>query len=367
MRTLLFFLSAVFLSPCPAAAETESAFARAEALLYARKTGEAVERLTALCGGGTLRACSLLGFSYVSGRYGVKKDDEKGLALYGECAAREKNFFCANELGRLHYRRTEYDKAYALFKKGALANNAESQYWFARMTLEGKGTHPDSEKALRWFRKAAHANKKPSKQARCRMVQMSYFGIGMRPSVKDTKYWLKMCDDPMVRALMSFYGHGVPKDRTKAREILTEAKLNEALEDWKDLTGEGRPTVGRETVRDQTVPEDCFKKDGLFGTGRKNPEIGTYAVKIFAPDFYRTFDVRDGYAEKIGGGDQTFEACGITFHTTKEKNRLFRKSVRNRAIVKIHRYKNACLNAETVGVCDINLPWSEERKEEDPL
>lgn len=364
MRTLVLFLISFIFSPFPAAADAKGDFAGAEALLYAQKTDEAVERLSALCDNGTLRACSLLGFSYISGRYGVTKDEMKGLSFYEKCAAREKNFFCSNELGRLYYRKTEYDKAFALFKKGALANNAESQYRYALMTMEGKGTHPDSEKAVRWFRKAAHANKKPSKQARCRMVQMSYFGIGMRPSVKDTQYWLKLCDDPLVRALMHFYGHGVPKDRTKARQILTEAGLTEALDDWKDLTGEGRPTVGKKSVRDQTVPEDCFKKDLLFGTGRKNPKIETYAVKIFAPDSYRTFDVRDGYAKKIGGGDQTFEACGITFYMTKENKRLLQKSVKSRAIVKIGRYKNACLNAEISGVCDLNLPWTAERGED---
>lgn len=369
MKTIVLLLSAALFLPVSSRAKQTTAFSEAEALLYSRETDKAVELLSDLCENGTLRACSLLGFAYTAGRYGVKKDDLKGLYWYERCAEREKNFFCASELGRLYYRRSEYEKAYALFKKGAQADHSESQYRFARMILEGKGTHPDSEKAVRWFRKAAHAKKKPSEQARCQMVKMSYYGIGMRPSVKDTLYWLKMCDNPLVRALMSFYGHGVPKDREKARQIMTEYKLNEALDDWKDLTGEGQPTVGKKSVRDQTVPEDCFKKDLLFGTGRKDPKIETYAVKIFASDFYRSFDVRDGYAENIGGGDQTFEACGTTFYTTKENKRLLQKAVKNRAIIKINRYKNACLNAETTGFCNLNLPWSEpeEKQEDDAL
>ena len=89
------------------------------------------------------------------------------------------------------------------------------------------------------------------------------------------------------------------------------------------------------------------------------------AVKIFDPDFYRSFDVHDGYIEKSGIGDQTLEACGITFYMTLEHKRLFNKALKNKDVIKISRYTNACLGAEMTGVCDLNLSWQEEENEED--
>ena len=353
---LLFLMFAAF--PHTVHAE-KTDFQSAESLLYARKTSLAVPRLANLCEAGTLRACSLLGFAYNAGRYGLKKDEEQGVSWYEKCAEQEKNFFCHNELGRFYARRGDYDKALIYYKAGAQKGNSEAQYRYGKMILDGKGVHPDAEKALRWLRRAAHSVKKPSKPAQCLLVEMSYYGIGMKPSAKDTAYWLKKCDNPLIRALRSFYGHGVAKERAKAKEILTQFKLTEALGDWKDFTGQGTPSVGKTTVRDQNVPEDCFKQELLFGTGRKNPKIETYAVKIFHPDFYRTFDVRDGYMEKIGGGEQMFEACGTTFYTTIENKRLFNKALKQGAVIKIGVYTNACLGSEIRGVCALNLPWKE--------
>lgn len=356
MRLGVLCLAIVFLT-FPAAAE-KTEFQAAESLLYARKTAAAVPKLANLCETGTLRACSLLGFAYNAGRYGLKKNETEGVSWYEKCAEREKNFFCHNELGRFYSLRGDYDKALEYYKKGAQKGNTEAQYRYGKMILDGKGIHPDAEKALRQLRRAAHSVKKPNKAAQCLLVEMSYYGIGMRASAKDTAYWLKKCDNPLIRALRSFYGHGVAKDRAKAKEILTQAKLTEALGDWKDFTGQGTPSVGKTTVRDQNVPEDCFKQE-LFGTGRKNPKIETYAVKIFHPDYYRTFDVRDGYMEKIGGGEQMFEACGTTFYTTIENKRLFNKALKQGAIIKIGVYANAYLGAEIRGVCALNLPWKE--------
>lgn len=354
----------------PSAAETEKKkneadFQAAESLLYRQNPKAALPELIRLCNAEYLRACSLLGFGYYSGRYGVKQNTQTGIEWYEKCARKEKNYFCHKELGRIYYRMGDYDKALHYYQKGAQGNDPDAQYWLGKLYTEGKGVHADYEKSLKWMRKAAHARKNPSKAARCALVEMSYFGIGMRRSIKDTKYWLKLCDNPLVRSLMSFYGHGTPKNKDKAKEILLQADLKETLADWNDLNAQPRPSVGKKTVRDQTIPEDCLKNRLPFGTGRKNPNIATYAVKIFDPDFYRSFDVHDGYIEKSGIGDQTFEACGITFYTTLENKRLFNKALKNKDVIKISRYKNACLGAEMTGVCDLNLSWQEEENEED--
>lgn len=354
----------------PSAAETEKKkneadFQAAESLLYRQNPKAALPELIRLCNAEYLRACSLLGFGYYSGRYGVKQNTQTGIEWYEKCARKEKNYFCHKELGRIYYRMGDYDKALYYYQKGALGSDTDAQYWLGKLYMEGKGVHADYEKSLKWMRKAAHARKNPSKAARCALVEMSYFGIGMRRSIKDTKYWLKLCDNPLVRSLMSFYGHGTPKNKDKAKEILLQADLKETLADWNDLNAQPRPSVGKKTVRDQTIPEDCLKNRLPFGTGRKNPNIATYAVKIFDPDFYRSFDVHDGYIEKSGIGDQTFEACGITFYTTLENKRLFNKALKNKDVIKISRYKNACLGAEMTGVCDLNLSWQEEENEED--
>ncbi len=345
--------------------KNEADFQAAESLLYRQNSKAALPELIRLCNAEYLRACSLLGFGYYSGRYGVAQNTQTGIKWYEKCAQKEKNYFCHKELGRIYYRMGDYDKALNYYQKSALGGDTDAQYWLGKLYMEGKGLHTDYEKSLKWMRKAAHARKNPSKAARCALVEMSYFGIGMRRSIKDTKYWLKLCDNPLVRSLMAFYGHGTPKNKDKAKEILLQADLKEMLADWNDLNGQSRPSVGKKTVRDQSIPEDCLKNKLPFGTGRKNPNIATYAVKIFDPDFYRSFDVHDGYIEKSGIGDQTLEACGITFYTTLEHKRLFNKALKNKDVIKISRYTNACLGAEMTGVCDLNLSWQEEENEED--
>ena len=40
------------------------------------------------------------------------------------------------------------------------------------------------------------------------------------------------------------------------------------------------------------------------------------------------------------------------------------KALKDRNVIKISRYTNACLGAETTGVCDLNLTWREEDTEE---
>ncbi|MBR4126418.1 MAG: sel1 repeat family protein [Alphaproteobacteria bacterium] len=340
--------------------KNETDFITAETLLYRRQTQKALPELVRQCEKGYLRACSLLGFAYYSGRYGVPQDTETGIDWYKKCADKEKNFFCRKELGRIYYRMGDYDNALLSYNAAAQNNDADAQYWLGRLYLDGKGTYANYEQALKWMRKAALARKNPSKDARCALVEMSYFGIGMRKSMKDTKYWMGFCDNPFIQALMSFYGHGVPKDKERAKEIMTTADLKEALADWNDLNGQSRPTVGKKSIRDQLISEDCLKNS------KKRPaKIATYAVKIFNPDFYRSFDVHDGYIEKSGIGDQTFEACGTTFYTTIENKRLFLKSLKNKDVIKISRYKNACLVTEITEICDLNLNWQEEKKEDE--
>lgn len=343
--------------------KNEADFLAAESRLYRMDAANALPELTRLCNADYLRACSLLGFGYYSGRYGVPQNTEKGVEWYEKCAEKEKNFFCHKELGRIYYRTGDYGKALTYYKKGALGGDPDAQYWLGRLYMDGKGVNADYEKSLKWMRKAAHAKKSPNKAARCALVEMSYFGIGMRRSVKDTKYWLKLCDNPFVRSLMTLYGHGTPKNKDEAKRILTQAGLKEALADWNDLNGQSRPSVGLKTVRDQAVPEDCLKNKPV--AGRKNAKISTYAVKVFDPDFYRSFDVHDGYVEKSGIGDQTFEACGTTFYMTIEQKRLLTKALKNRDVIKIGRYVNACLGAEMTGVCDLNLTWREQSDEEE--
>lgn len=351
--------------PSPADEKNKADFAAAEKMLYGQRPKTAMIELTRLCDEEEfLRACSLLGFGYYSGRYGIARNAQTAIGWYEKCAAKEKNFFCHKELARIYYRAGDYDKAFAYYKKAAVGGDADGQYGLAKMYLDGKSVHADYEKSLRWMRKAAHARKNPSKAARCALVEMSYFGIGMRRSLKDTKYWLKLCETPLIRALMSFYGHGVPRDRRRARDILVSADLKETLADWNDLTGQSGPSAGKKTVRDQNIAEDCLKSKPFFESARNTPDIATYAVKIFDPDFYRSFDVHDGYVEKAGIGDQTFEACGITFYTTLERKHLLNKALKNRDAIKISRYTNACLGAETTGVCDLNLNWREEDTEE---
>ena len=340
-------------------------FLAAENLLYRQKTKEALPELIRLCDADYLRACSLLGFGYYAGRYGIKQDTQQGIEWYKKCAKKEKNYFCHKELGRIYYRTGNYAEALNYYQKAALGNDTEAQYWLGKLYMEGKGVHMNYETALRWMRKAAHARKNPSKAARCTLVAMSYFGIGMRRNINDTKYWLKLCDNALVRALMAFYGHGTSKNKAKAKEILIQADLKEMLSDWNDLNGKSRPSVGKKILRDQAIPEDCLKNELPIAAGRRNPKIATYAVKIFDPDYFRSFDVHDGYIEKSGIGDQTLEACGITFYTTLENKRLFNKALKNKDVIKISRYTNACLGAEMTGICDLNLTWQEEKRKTD--
>ena len=142
---------------------------------------------------------------------------------------------------------------------------------------------------------------------------------------------------------------------------MTDAGLNEALNDWDDFTGHAASSVGKKVARDTVMPKECVLNDFVFGAGRSNPRIETYAVKIFGKDSYRTFIAKDGFSQNgTFAIDQTFEACGITLFTTRENKTLLNKALRNRAVVKIFRYQHACPAFETVGVCDLNLTWKED-------
>ena len=346
--------------------KAETDFKKAENLLYSQKHQEALPELIRLCHAKYLRACSLLGFSYYTGRYGVLQNSQKGIEWYQKCADEEKNYFCHKELGRIYYRMEDYERAFSYYKRAAVGNDTTAQFWLGKLYMQGKGVPIDYRKGIMWLKKAAHSRKNPSKEARCALSEISYFGIGMERNIKDTKYWLKLCDNSLVRALMLFYGHGVKKDRKKAKEILIRADLKEALSDWDDLNQKSIPTVGKKIIRDQVVPQDCLKNKFLFGTGRSTPKISTYVVKIFNPDFYYAFDAHDGYIEKIGIGDRTIEACGINLYTTKENWRLFHKALRNGNVIKISRYKDSCLNAEITEICNMNLKWQDETSGETP-
>lgn len=340
--------------------EQEAKFLQAEKALYAFDLQTALPTLAILCEQKYLRACSLLGFAYSAGRYGIKRDFETGADWYKKCAAHEKNFFCHSELGLLYYREGNYQTAFDYYAKGANGGNSKAQYLLGRLYLDGKGIPVNTERAVLWLRRAAHNVKKPEKQAQCLMTKLSYYGIGMRQSLNDTAYWLKKCDNPFIRAQQYLYGHGVEKSPSKAKEILKKYGLKEALNDWNDFTQASKPSVGITTARDDALPEECAVNEFVFGAGRKNPIIETYAVKIFHKNYYRTFDVRDGFSEKnTDFADRTFEACGITFYTTKENNRLFNKALKEKAVIKISRYARSCAKAEITGVCDLNLPWKE--------
>lgn len=340
--------------------EQDARFLPAENALYAFDLQKALPELAVLCEQKYLRACSLLGFAYSAGRYGIKRDAETGEKWYQKCADEEKNFFCSNELGLLAYRAGDYQKALSRYEAGAKGANAKAQYLLGKMYLDGKGTAVNEERAVMWLRRAAHNAKKPEKQAQCLMAQLSYYGIGMKQSLKDTAYWLKKCDNAFIRAQQYLYGHGVEKNPDKAKAILKTAGLTEALNDWDDFLLKGKPSVSVASTRDNAIPEDCAVQEFVFGAGRKNPQIETYAVKIFHKNYYRTFDVKDGYSEKNADfSDRTFEACGTTFYTTKENLRLFNKSLKGGAVIKIGKYARSCAKAQITGVCDLNLTWSE--------
>lgn len=79
--------------------KNEADFQAAESLLYRQNSKAALPELIRLCNAEYLRACSLLGFGYYSGRYGVAQNTQTGIKWYEKCAQKEKKLFLPQRTG----------------------------------------------------------------------------------------------------------------------------------------------------------------------------------------------------------------------------------------------------------------------------
>lgn len=327
-------------------------FFDAEKMLYAGKTIEAIRHLSNLCDKEDTDACKLLGFSYINGRYNIPINEANGILWYTRCADIEKNFTCKNELAKIYLMRGLYPEAFELYNLSAQKNNSEGEYVLGLMYYNGLGVHPNYEKALKWLRKSAHNKKNPKKAAQCKLTEMSYYGIGMLPSIKDTNYWLNQCDNPFIRFQQNFYQN----EREAAYKILQENNLSEALSDWDDFTLKGSDKSNKIIRRDEFHTFGCILPSKLASYKKTNK----YVIKIFNEKYHRNFDITDTHAEKQGTGYVSFELCNKTFYTTSENYRIIKKSLYNQSIIKISKYINYCTTPEITEICAINLPWEDE-------
>ncbi|MCQ2914983.1 MAG: hypothetical protein MJ247_07305 [Alphaproteobacteria bacterium] len=338
------------------ALELQKEYDKAEKELYSGKIS-AIADLDILCEQDKLRACSLLGFTYTSGKFGITKSEPKGIEYYQKCVEKEKNFFCHNELGKYYYRHGKYDLALPLFKEGAFKSNSESSYWYGLLYLSGLGIRQNNIEAWKWIKRSAHNVKTPFQPAQCLMSRLTYFGIGQRKSLKDTNFWLNKCDNPFIKSLEKIYGE--KKDLEAAKASFKENNLNEALYDWDNFIYKGYSKIGNTISRDHWAAFDCF-----LPKTPQNETIDTYLIKIFHKDYYYYFQSHDGFVKNFGIGDQLLQICNKTFYTTIDDKKIFNKALKEKAFIKVYKYKNACLSSKITEICNLNF---EENKPEEPV
>jgi TPR repeat protein len=84
------------------------------------------------------------------------QDYRKALELYGDnCELERLLDYILNELAQIYMEKQDYEKAFKIYSKSALQNNALAQYNIGILYYNGTGVEKDLQKAFEWVSKAA--------------------------------------------------------------------------------------------------------------------------------------------------------------------------------------------------------------------
>jgi len=199
-------------------------------LLYARNIGilqqneSAADWLEKAQTGGDVQARLLLGLLYDLGR-GVIANTQTAKHWYG-LAANAGNADAIYNLAALHYRKTEFNKAFELFKRVAEADDVEAQNIVASMYQQGQGTGLDMQQSVQWYKRSAEHGYAP---AQFNLGNMYRKGDGLDQQDKTAFFWYRKASRqgfaPAQNALAYMYaeGRGVAENRQQAFVWLQKA------------------------------------------------------------------------------------------------------------------------------------------------
>ncbi|HEY7979523.1 MAG TPA: hypothetical protein VID67_15135 [Rhizomicrobium sp.] len=147
------------------------------------------QRLTALAGGGNIKAQAVLGFSYLDGTNGLTVNEAEG-ARWLERAANGGDAMAAYRLGTLYERGhgvpTNAKKAVELYGIAAKQGNRKAMHNLAVAFAEGSGVPKNLQQASEWFTRAAEMGLSDSQ---FNLAVLYERGMGVKQSLTEAFKW----------------------------------------------------------------------------------------------------------------------------------------------------------------------------------
>lgn len=130
-----------------------------------------------------------LGMLYCDGRYGLPKDEQKGIYWLQKAADNNEvraQIILAGKFYYGHCTTRDYVKAAILFRKAALAGDINGQMMLGKMYRNGEGLKRNDAKAAGWYLKAAAAGDPGSMVG---LSTMYFAGEGVKKDKAEAMKW----------------------------------------------------------------------------------------------------------------------------------------------------------------------------------
>lgn len=208
--------------------QERQAFAEVKELLNAKKSKEAIEKLTTMYTEGSPNAPLTLAHMYWNGK-DIKKNRPLALEWFKR-ASQKGNGYASYELGRFYFLGEGVEQNYVTAAQWfEHSRQPEALYILGCMYLEGVGVEKNPSSAVKFFKASAEQGHATAKGA---LGEISYVGLGFKRSAFEANKWLSEAvkhNDPKALFYMEkMYasGDGVEKNEEKA------AEYGKTLQQW---------------------------------------------------------------------------------------------------------------------------------------